>query len=341
MINFNQAVRRYSTVKNRVMLIISLLFIIANSSATSTFATETNKPKELLLWRVDSKPGSIYSVYILGSYHVGKECKLRSPAFEHVFNDVETVVFEVDSVHNALLTPKIQQSLLTLIREKGIPTNHKDSLKGILDPKTYQLLEKKAETLKFPLENIAHLKPWVFILMYDSLRMTNNEYKTDCGIDWIISQMSQAENKKTTGFETIDYQVDKITDSYISMDLDETLDMIESIALGKSAIKEQSQDIEQQLDWLTNSIDSGQEENIEWIINSWCKQEPKDCQSLLYTRNKNWMPKIEQLLKQKQDSLIVVGAGHLVTEQGLIELLKQKGYQIRRFRSNFRLSIEK
>ena len=45
-------------------------------------------------------------------------------------------------------------------------------------------------------------------------------------------------------------------------------------------------------------------------------------------RNKNWIPKIEELLKGKDDVLVVVGAAHLVGTQGVVALLKAKGYTI-------------
>jgi len=37
---------------------------------------------------------------------------------------------------------------------------------------------------------------------------------------------------------------------------------------------------------------------------------------------------VEELLKANDNSLVVVGALHLVGQGGLIELLRKKGYQI-------------
>ena len=48
---------------------------------------------------------------------------------------------------------------------------------------------------------------------------------------------------------------------------------------------------------------------------------------LIATRNRNWLPKIQQALSQ-QPTTIAVGALHLFGKQGLIELLRQKGYTI-------------
>lgn len=49
---------------------------------------------------------------------------------------------------------------------------------------------------------------------------------------------------------------------------------------------------------------------------------------LLTSRNRNWIPKLDSLIAGKDDALVVVGAGHLVGKDGVIELLKAKGYTI-------------
>jgi len=48
---------------------------------------------------------------------------------------------------------------------------------------------------------------------------------------------------------------------------------------------------------------------------------------LIYDRNRDWVAPIEENIKE-QPAFIAVGAGHLPAENGLIELLKQKGYNL-------------
>ncbi len=49
-------------------------------------------------------------------------------------------------------------------------------------------------------------------------------------------------------------------------------------------------------------------------------------QRLLVERNKNWMPKIEALFTRRGRALVVVGAAHLVGPDGLLAMLRSKGY---------------
>lgn len=319
---------------------ISLMLLIIASMATDVRAEEINSPEqELLIWRVDPKPGSIYSVYILGSYHVGKKCQIHSRAFEHAFKDAETVAFEVDSIYDsALLAQKSEKYLIELILKKGIPLNPSDSLKGILEPQTYELLKEHTDTLKFPLDNFSRLKPWVFMFAYSSFQIEQSEYKSECGLDFMIAEKSESQ-KDIEGLESVEYQIDKYIDLFVSMDSDEIIDTIEAISEAKSADKLSSL-FSQTANSLTSLIDSGDLDSLESSINSWCDRDEEECESILYERNRNWIPKIEQFLTQKQDSLVVVGAGHLVGEQSVIELLKQKGYRVRRFYNSFRLTEE-
>lgn len=50
-------------------------------------------------------------------------------------------------------------------------------------------------------------------------------------------------------------------------------------------------------------------------------------ESFLDQRNRNWIPKIEELIKA-QTTFIAVGAGHLLGDQGVIKLLEAEGYTL-------------
>jgi hypothetical protein len=49
---------------------------------------------------------------------------------------------------------------------------------------------------------------------------------------------------------------------------------------------------------------------------------------LLDKRNQNWIPAIEQNIRQKS-TFFAVGAGHLGGEKGVLKLLQQKGYTLK------------
>jgi uncharacterized protein YbaP (TraB family) len=58
------------------------------------------------------------------------------------------------------------------------------------------------------------------------------------------------------------------------------------------------------------------------------KSDPQMYQRLLVERNKNWLPKIEALFAARGRALVVVGAAHLVGPDGVLAMLKAKGYTV-------------
>ena len=50
--------------------------------------------------------------------------------------------------------------------------------------------------------------------------------------------------------------------------------------------------------------------------------------SLLLERNNNWLPIIERMFSEGGNEFVLVGAAHLVGEDGLLSLLEARGYQI-------------
>ena len=47
----------------------------------------------------------------------------------------------------------------------------------------------------------------------------------------------------------------------------------------------------------------------------------------LFKRNQNWIPKIEEKIKD-HSCFIAVGAAHLPGDKGVLNMLKQKGYTV-------------
>ena len=60
---------------------------------------------------------------------------------------------------------------------------------------------------------------------------------------------------------------------------------------------------------------------------------PELNQALVINRNNDWLPHIEQALQEKEPVFIVVGALHLLGKDGLVEILKDKGYLIQQLSS--------
>ena len=57
------------------------------------------------------------------------------------------------------------------------------------------------------------------------------------------------------------------------------------------------------------------------------EMEKDDLEELIYSRNATWADSLSTLLPEKA-TLVVVGAGHLPGDRGLVQLLRKKGLKV-------------
>jgi uncharacterized protein YbaP (TraB family) len=75
--------------------------------------------------------------------------------------------------------------------------------------------------------------------------------------------------------------------------------------------------------WMTGDVVAMDE-----LLNQGLKDVPHLFDKLVTERNAAWVPKIEEMVKGRDDALIVVGAGHLVGKGGIVEMLRARGYTV-------------
>lgn len=62
-------------------------------------------------------------------------------------------------------------------------------------------------------------------------------------------------------------------------------------------------------------------------MNNECDSTPEEEEALIYQRNADWAKKLPSIL-HTASTLVVVGSGHLPGERGLLELLRQAGFDV-------------
>jgi len=75
-------------------------------------------------------------------------------------------------------------------------------------------------------------------------------------------------------------------------------------------------------------VHAWQRGDTQWFqthLQSDLKQDSQLYQSILGGRNRKWVPKIEALLNDDKNYLVIVGAAHLAGSGSVIDLLKKDG----------------
>jgi uncharacterized protein YbaP (TraB family) len=86
--------------------------------------------------------------------------------------------------------------------------------------------------------------------------------------------------------------------------------------------------MEKEFDAIVQAWKIGDTKRLEDSLLESFKEYPEVYQKIVSERNKNWIPKIEESLKRRGKTMLVVGAAHLVGTDGVVELLRNKGYVV-------------
>jgi uncharacterized protein len=295
-----RAFRRTSAILATIYL--SLLCINVSAQQSQDFE------KKHSLWKISSKSAT---VYILGSVHVLKEGDYPlDQNIEKAFEISSQILFEIN--FNTI----DEQTIKRLTMDKG---TYKDgqTLKDRLSKQTYELTKKRLSDLGLNIDQFERFKPWLLAITLDMLELQKLGFDQSRGIDKYFYSKAKNNGKKVDGFETAEYQLNLLGDMPAAMQ--ETL-LLQTI--------KELDEVQQEVATLVEAWKSGDMNSLDTILLKSFKDYPGVSKMLIVDRNKNWLPKIESLIGQKENVMIIVGAAHLVGKDGIIALLKQRGYRV-------------
>ena len=294
--------KRSLRIRARVLLWLLAVAAVGASSAR-LWAEEKN-----FLWKAS---GEKNTVYILGSVHLLKrESAALKPIVQEVFGKSHRLVLEIDLVKEG--PAKFQQ----LLMQKGVNLDGKPLEQQLL-PETYELAAQRAADLGVDLKLMGSFKPWVVALTMVVMQLQKLGYDPNSGIDHQLAQRAKQANKPVSGLETAEFQIDLFS----------RLSPPEQDMFLRRSLLEMDQ-LEKSVDDMVDAWSRGDVERGERLFLESMRGYPELKAKLLDERNRNWIPQIDQFLKQDEDILVVVGAAHLVGKEGVIELLKARGYNL-------------
>jgi len=289
------------------LAIIALLFIAAFLQAEEF----QQKNQDACIWKIESDSNT---VYIAGSIHFLKETDYPlDQRFDQCFQDAENVVFELH--YDSTQTPAFQQyTLMKAFYPEG------GTFKGSVSDSTYNLVKDKLLELGMPIEKLNAFQPWFIAVTILSLNLQNLGFDPKLGIDQHFFAMAKEAQKNIIGLETAEYQLDLL--STLGGD-DQEAFVIQTL--------DQFDEMESGFQDLVDAWKKGDLEKLNELLNKGFEEYPALMQSLLIDRNYNWLDEVIGYTKDNEDYLVIVGAGHLAGDEGLIELLEAQGYSVDRF----------
>ncbi|MEE6126408.1 TraB/GumN family protein [Chryseobacterium arthrosphaerae] len=275
--------------------LLSVNFMTAQAQNTNTGNDNS------LLWEVSgnglSKPS-----YIAGTFHIlcNRDFDIK-PKVWNALNQAENFVTEINYTdQNEMASIQKMMNADKKISEQITPEEAKD-----LD----KILAEYGTTLK----NVdSHSSAALYSLVATkAVPCPQNEVKM-----YEIELLKTAlKNKKTvSGLEKVDEQTYAISQAY---DLKEAILQLKqgnqyAVAVQKMAEAFKNEDLKQ----------------LDKLIKDPKFMNKRQEKLVLTDRNRNWAEKMPEIMK-KQSSFFAVGSGHLWGDNGLINLLKSKGYTVK------------
>jgi uncharacterized protein YbaP (TraB family) len=283
-------------------------FVLNGWASTENQQSQAEVTSKSCLWSVEAGDNTIY---LLGSLHVLKnDAYPLAAAIEEAYASSRKVVFETDMT--AMTNPSVQQKMLALgLYPEG------QTLDQHLSGKTRSLLKKKMTELGLPMQQFARFRPWFIALTLATFELQRLGYNPMYGVDMHFFSRAKEDEKELGFFEPVEYQIDLLgkmanqdQESFLNQTLEE-MDIVAELAAEMTAYWE-----------------SGDAENLYQLMNRSFKDHPTIRDRLLIQRNKNWTSQIEALMKENKNVLVIVGAGHLVGPDSVVDLLKKRGYSV-------------
>ena len=289
----------------KLIYIIVPFFFLQSCIAQPAEKIPTNADENTLFWEISGK-GLSKPSYIFGTFHLMCKDDIRfSNALKQSIRDASEIYFEMD-----LDDPSNTLGAMLFMNMKG-----GKSLKDLYSPEEYKRLEQFfKDSLGTSLAMMQRMKPGIMgAFLYPKLMPCKNM----SGIDMEILKIATEQKKEIKGFETIAFQSAVFDSIPYDTQAKELLKTIDSFNVYRKSFDTllnvyRSQQLAA-MDTMFTKSEFGVEENRDIMLDK---------------RNQDWVEQLKKILPEKS-IFMAVGAGHLVGEKGVINLLKKAGYTLR------------
>ncbi|HHI92113.1 MAG TPA: TraB/GumN family protein [Gammaproteobacteria bacterium] len=263
---------------------------------------------ETSLWRISKGANELF---MGGTIHVLSKTDYPLPAaFDAAYKKSAKLVFETDI--DASQAPTFAQAML---QRMMLPDDR--TLKDTLRPDVYAQLEKFGTTRGIPMVMLEKMRPAMAVITLTFMELQRLGMAGE-GVDNYYYQRAKTDKKTLGHLESNEQQLDFMTNMGKGRENDFVLYSLKDL-----------QDIADIMQSLKRAWRNGNSAEMEALSLVSMRQDfPQIYQQLLVERNQRWLPRIESMLNDPGTEMVLVGALHLVGEDGVLHALRKKGYRI-------------
>jgi uncharacterized protein len=259
------------------------------------------------LWQVH---GPKTTHYLLGSVHLLPEESVDLPSgIADAYDAADGLVFETDI--GAIEQPQVSIAMLAAARSPH-------GLKSEIGERMYAQLLKQAARIGMPVSACDPFRAWFCAMTLEVFSYRKAGFSGGNGIDKQLYSRAHEDDKAMRWLEQPAAHIGLFTG------MSEGLSR-EFLA---SAVDDSDNDAGDDPAELLRAWKENDTGAIETLDRQLKAGYPGVYQHLLAQRNRDWMPLLKRLLDGAEPQLVVVGAAHLVGPDGLIVLLRARGYKV-------------
>ncbi|WP_318476929.1 TraB/GumN family protein [Photobacterium leiognathi] len=256
---------------------------------------------EPIVWKIHDNHRQFY---VLGSIHAGEKEMFPLPqAFLSQWKKADALVVEANILqHNA---PATQNNKPPYTQET-------------LNNEQLEKLKTIAESLSLPYKLLTSQPPWLTATYLQLTLAKQLNLSTDQGIDYVLLKRAEEQHIPIKALESVEYQ----------------LSLLQNLPHNGNGMLVETIDHWQQtkasLQCLVDVWKQGDSEKFATLFND-TQYDPETNEALIFARNRRWAETLTQSPDyQSGRFMVVVGAFHLIGEQGLPALMKQAGFTVER-----------
>ncbi len=305
--------------RKSIFLIITIFTLIVFSACDKKEIVKEDNEITPLFYKISDKNNT--TIYLLGSIHAADDTIYPlNDTIMNSFNDSDYLAVEVDTLslqNNFDLSLKLAEKMMY---------NDSTTIKNHIGDELYNkmvnfLKEKKSYSSLYD-----NYKPVFFESLFENLIINDAKLKSESGIDTYFLSLASENNKKILEVESAEFQYNLLLNTPLELDKIMIEEYIDNYDLNVSQMKDlyelwKKGDKEQLENILINSESQNVTEEEKKLMENYNK-------SLIIDRNYGMANVLENYFEKKQNVFCVVGLGHVIGDEGIINLLQKRGYDV-------------
>jgi hypothetical protein len=257
--------------------------------------------------------GEYNTVYLFGSIHVLRPGDVGLPrAAETAYEDAEQLVMEIDMDDPAVADPIAMAAQMQGCAQ--LPAGQ--SLTSVLG-NDYPAVANYLRESGLDPALLDRFAPWFVSLMALQFEVARRGFDPAHGIEQQVAERAAADHKPILGLETPADQFEVLAGLSLA---DQKRFLLKTL--------DETDQTDARLESMLNAWRNGDTVALSRSLSREFEAFPELYRPLTEDRNRAWATQIADLLDDRDDYLVVVGALHLVGRNSVVDLLRERGYRV-------------